>query len=304
MRIDASFSTREAWDELLARAPRCALQQGWAYSAALSAQGARVHRLLVRDDEGLPLACAQVVERRLLGLLRACFLLRGPVWLVELAEARQREGLAALHTWLRRPLLIWAPEATSAPAGRRAVITGYSTSWVELGLPAAAMRRRLHPNWRHRLGQAERHGLEVRVERGAEGLRWLLTQNEAQRRRVGYKGPSPGFLHALAQAAGDDALLLTAWEQGERTAGVLLLRHGRAATYEVGHVTSRGRRLNAKHLLLWQGMLHLSERGVRWLDLGGIDTERAPTLARFKLGLGGEATTLAGTFLIPAWAQQ
>ena len=84
-------------------------------------------------------------------------------------------------------------------------------------------------------------------------------------------------------------------------AGVLLVRHGAAATYEVGHVTPRGRALCAKHLLLWQALLRLAEQGVRCLDLGGVDGERAPGLACFKLGLGGEIATLAGTFLTPPW---
>ena len=42
-----------------------------------------------------------------------------------------------------------------------------------------------------------------------------------------------------------------------------------------------------------------AERGwVRWLDLGGIATDRSPGIARFKLGMGGEVAILPGTFLV------
>ena len=43
------------------------------------------------------------------------------------------------------------------------------------------------------------------------------------------------------------------------------------------------------------GLLQLRETGVKWLDLGGMDA-RAPGLARFKLGLGADATTYSGTW--------
>jgi hypothetical protein len=161
------------------------------------------------------------------------------------------------------------------------------------------LRRRLRPTWGHCLAQAERRGLQVETEGGTAGLDWLLVCNEAHRRKVGYRGPSPVFLRRVAAAASPDGelLLLLALDRQAPVAGVLFVSHGAAATYEVGHVTTRGRELCAKHLLLWRAVELLAARGVRWLDLGGIDTLRAPGLARFKLGLGGEVQTLAGTFV-------
>jgi hypothetical protein len=41
----------------------------------------------------------------------------------------------------------------------------------------------------------------------------------------------------------------------------------------------------------------LKERGVRRVDLGTVDTDQSPGLARFKLGAGGVPLTLAGTYL-------
>ena len=79
---------------------------------------------------------------------------------------------------------------------------------------------------------------------------------------------------------------------------MLLVRHGAAATYEAGFASARGRELSATNLLVWQALLELKRRGVRWLDLGGLNTDRAPDIARFKLGLGAEVGTLAGTFVL------
>ena len=44
--------------------------------------------------------------------------------------------------------------------------------------------------------------------------------------------------------------------------------------------------------------IRLIEDGVRWLDLGGVATDRSPGIARFKLGMGGEVAILPGTFLV------
>jgi lipid II:glycine glycyltransferase (peptidoglycan interpeptide bridge formation enzyme) len=41
----------------------------------------------------------------------------------------------------------------------------------------------------------------------------------------------------------------------------------------------------------------LQQRGVRLLDLGGVNTQRSAGIARFKLGTGGRVLTLAGTYL-------
>jgi lipid II:glycine glycyltransferase (peptidoglycan interpeptide bridge formation enzyme) len=160
-------------------------------------------------------------------------------------------------------------------------------------------RARLAGKWRNALAQAERRPLEIRAG-SAEEIRWLLDRNEAHRREVGYRGPSRAFLGRLARHATENGelLALLAREGGTPLAGILIVRHGASATYEVGYVSPRGRELRAKHLLLWRALGLLRDQGVRWLDLGGVATDRAPGIARFKLGLGGDVATLAGTFLV------
>lgn len=303
LRIDDAGDSASAWEGLLARADRCGLQQGWAYGAALAAGGIAVRRLVAREGgHGPPVACAQVAERRLLGLVPTAFLLRGPVWLdgAPAAPEREAELVAAVRARLGRPALVWAPESAAGPPGRRPVVSGGSTSWLDLARPLAHVRAGLRGTWRHDLRRAEGRGLEV-ADGGGSGLAWLLDRNEAQRRRVGYRGPGPTFLGRLAGAARERGglLLLVARHAGEPVAGVLLVRHGRCATYAVGHVTGRGRALHAKHLLLWRAVERLGTAGARWLDLGGVDTERTPNLARFKLDLGGEIRRQAGTYLAP-----
>ena len=61
---------------------------------------------------------------------------------------------------------------------------------------------------------------------------------------------------------------------------VAVLCHGQGAT---------------DHMLLWQAMLAMQQRGISWLDLGDFNDETAG-LQRFKAGLGGRELRLAGMF--------
>lgn len=78
---------------------------------------------------------------------------------------------------------------------------------------------------------------------------------------------------------------------------LLFLLHGTTATYHVGWAAPAARRTHAHTLLMWQATTYLHQRGLTRLDLGTLDTEAAPGLARFKLGTGATARPLGATLL-------
>ncbi len=301
---------RQAWTRLFAAAPRAVLEQSWAYGAALegSTRGHVRRGVLSKGDR--PLALLQVHESRWLGVVRAVQLLRGPVWLSdEVAPGARRAALQTIRDAFRlsrRELLIWTPELPEGPDGQalmrglrmRQVVTGYRTVWLDLAQDEAALRSGLRGKWRNMLNRAEESELRVDANAGGHALDFLISRYEDERRRRRYVGPSRRFLDALADASEPkDLLVLTAHHGDTPVSAILLARHGAAATYLIGWTGAEGRRLRATHLLLWQAMLRLRSAGVRWLDLGGINGDRAPGVARFKLGIGGELAALAGTFL-------
>jgi hypothetical protein len=256
---------RSAWQKLLGLV-RSGLQQSWSYGEALRAVGVPAHRAVVRDSDGRAVACLQVVERRLLGPIGVGILLRGPVWIDPGSRSwAEPIVLSEIGRRVRRSSLIWAPETQGQLAGRP-LITGHSTSWLDLSSGPGTLRRRLATDWR--AGSAPK------------AIDWLLDQNEAYRRGVGYRGPSREFLGRLARAARDarELLLLHAFERAEPVAGIMLLRHGVSATYEVGYVSPRGRELRATHLLLWHGVEHL----IRQKALARSRRDRHRPLARHR----------------------
>ena len=77
---------------------------------------------------------------------------------------------------------------------------------------------------------------------------------------------------------------------------MMFLVHGCAATYHMGWASEAGRKSGAHNRLLWEALGRLRARGVRQLDLGGVNTVSGAGIARFKLGTGGRLVTLGGTY--------
>jgi hypothetical protein len=205
-----------------------------------------------------------------------------------------------------RLLFITPDVADGADAGTQSmtrVVTGQSTVRISLEPESQALRAALQGKWRNRLAGAERSALTVhRVGHKPAQYRWLLERELAQRAARRYIALPDGFVEAWQQAhparSGHEPILTLRADLGrDPVAGMLFLVHGEAATYQMGWVGEGGRELGAHNLLLWQAMLALRERGVRRLDLGGVDTARGAGLARFKIATGGEVITLAGTYL-------
>lgn len=209
-----------------------------------------------------------------------------------------RDRIAA--SALSRAPLILAPDHP-APAlariGAVPLMTPASVAELDLVASPDAMLARQHQKWRNRLRHARRQGLKVLRDDGPLRAGHLLIAAEAaQRRARRYRGWPLNLTLAYAGANPGQTALFSASHRGVIVAAMLFLRHGAAATYHIGHTTPEGRALSAHTLLLWQAALWLRDRGHRRLDLGPIDTQHAPGLARFKLGSGARLRRLGGTW--------
>lgn len=305
----APVPDRDAWRALLVQTGPTALEQGWGYGEAHRRHhGQAVERLSFTID-GAPRAVVQAFRRRVLGVGRLSRIVRGPVWIGEPDSDARRAVLRAISARYKagwRQVLLWMPELTDGAgaraamrgAGLRRVVTGYSSVWLDLAPDEAALRAGLDGNWRNALGAAERAGVTVALCRERKAIDRQIVACDAFRRAHRFIGPSGALIRELIEAAGlnDAALVLAASEGGRDIAGIVLLRHGAAATYHAGWTSNEGRRLNAHNLLLWRGVLALRKAGAGWLDLGGVGAA-APGVARFKLGMGGAFFTLSGTWI-------
>ena len=313
MKTEAQFvwepCSRETWEALTYQAGQSSLEQAWAYGAAIeSAHGLRAERGLI-SQSGAPLALVQAFCRNRL-FTRITRVLRGPVWLIDpLQDPRAQQVCEVITRQFRRrrfgDFLFWLPELPENPKsdavlraqGLRPVVTGYSSIWLDLRPPPEALRAGLHGKWRNALQQAEKVGFEIEDVTHPRRLNQSLLLYDRFRRKKRFVGPNGDFIAALARDDRKAVVALTARLNDDLVAGVILIRHGKAATYLASWTSDAGRVGQAHNLLLWRGIEMLKAGGADWLDLGGVNTESQPGIARFKLGLGGDVFTLAGTYL-------
>jgi len=284
-----------------------AMQQDWAYGASLQTLGVPCHRAKLTRD-GQTLALAQFVCRRVGFIAGFALCTRGPIWVQALSPADQVRAYALLKRSLpmaRPRFALFSPDVTDAcdPGLKQCirVMTGHTTVQIDLTQPPEQLRGAMEGRWRNRLVAAERAGLDI-VRAGANPAqyRWLLQEELAQRASKSFYGLPTEFVEQYIQARPHPAktvLILRADQQRERIAAMLFLIHGSAATYHVGWSNEAGRATNAHNLLLWRACEELRSRGIRTLDLGGINTRSLAGISRFKIGLGGRVVTYAGTFV-------
>lgn len=310
LRIELDVLQPAAWERLFEAIPESTLEQSWSYGEAVrAATGRSVYRGLISNEEG-PVGVVQVFGHRLFGLVRVSEILRGPLFLPEATTEERGDSLALIaRTWPRGMLHLsrWIPELEESPeadavlreAGVRRVVTGYSTRVVDLTLPEDDLRSGLDGKWRNALAGAEKAGLRVRPARGGDAVSRIADAHDKVRRRRRFVGPSgataTAFLAMVRRKR--DLLAVTVSRGSTPLSGALFLGHGQTATYYMGWTSREGREANAQNLALWQGMLVLKDDGFRALDLGGIDTNREPGIARFKIGIGGRLVTLAGSWM-------
>jgi lipid II:glycine glycyltransferase (peptidoglycan interpeptide bridge formation enzyme) len=295
------------WEEFHS-AHHGALQQAWAYGEALRSLGVVVQRAMVWEG-GRLLAVAQFMCKRLLGYLSVASCTRGPVWGPEVRP----EQRAAIYKRLRQSLpvsrlkvVLFSPDRSADqvdPAetqGLSRVMTGYSTVLLDLKQSLPSLKAGLEGKWRNRLNKAlATEKIRFHVQPSLKRCEWLLGKEMDQREAKKFHGLPTNFVQAYIAAAADprQTFVVAYAELGKNTvAGMLFLMHGRVASYHMGWADEEGRQLSAHNALLWESVIYLQNLGIEVLDLGGVNTHDLPGISRFKLGTGGRAITLAGTY--------
>jgi len=303
------------WQGLVRAAGRSTLTQTFAYAAAMLQAERRTSTVGLVELDDRPIGVVLGIRRRAMGFADLVSIERGPLLIPEAFEPEIVAGaVAAIRTRFPPGLARWTQFIPELPAHpqvaeimeaarfRRADGDGYRTIWLDLSAEEEALRRGLRKEWRNRLRLAEKAEaagrLAVEVDPKARILPEVVRPYLADKEKRRYRGPDGPLVVRLRNAVSAEggAVLATAQVEGRLAAGVLLLVHGAAATYQIGWTGPEGRELSATHLCLWRGMLHLKAAGVRWFDLGGIEPRTAPGVTLFKRGMGGEEVELCGTW--------
>lgn len=214
---------------------------------------------------------------------------RGRVRLISRISGLDRRDLRQLARW--PGVTIVTPEDSLSGVGLVPLVTPMHHAIWALG---PDLRAGMARNWRGHLRQAERSGLRLR--RGDTDTLAVLVATEAmQRVERRYRALPAAFSRALPESA------LRIWEWREASsmqAAMCFVVHGSSASYHLGWGSMTARLAGVHQLMLTQAAEALWTEGVRWLDLGSVDGERVPGLARFKLGTGATLKRLGATCLV------
>lgn len=255
--------------------------------------------LKLREQAPLRSAETLILRRRLWAGVPCAMISRADPALYLGLSARLRDG--DLRT-LRRHLLILSPDAPCpalAASGALPVMTPATVARLRLDQDRDNLRAGLHQKWRNRLLHAERNrALHVEHRRLVPNRgHWSLAAEDAQQRARGYRSWPSALTLAYASANPGKAQIFEAFEGRTSVAAIIVLRHGRDASYHLAQTTERGKSLSAHNLLLWHALCWLMESGVSGIELGVLDSEDGAGLARFKLGTGAQPHRLGGTWL-------
>lgn len=297
---------------LYAQCVRPSLLQYPAYGDMMAARSFHHVRRAVIESDGQAAGIAQVLEGTLAGgFFHSVSMDGGPAWLPGRGSAEDNAAffgiLAKLYparaTRWRRII----PGVPDSPALRTA-LTGAGfrhsagsvndTIWVDLDRDEAELHADMRKTWRADADKAVKSGLRVEWDDTGRTLPWLLRNEAAARRARVYHAPSGALLTALGRRLAPERGMLTgrALLAGRPVAGILLALHPPAATWLIGWSGPEGRAHHAHNMLLRDGLRILKQRGIGYLDCGGVNDGAAAAVKRFKQGLGGQLVTQPGLY--------
>jgi hypothetical protein len=258
------------------------LQQHPSFAAAL--------RLLGRNVQQLDVDGAQpIVAVRLFGQMMAS---RGPLW----------HGPANAVSLRQSNLRLLNAETDEAShlqaAGFRKLATAATVAELDLGGSDAARLAATSGKWRNRWRRAQEAPVTIELQVFSPAKHnWLLKADHLQQKQKRFRGMPHALTTAFAAPAPDQVMVHIAYFGDDPVAAMLFLSHHPVVTYHIGWISEAGRQWGLHHRLLLDAATLYAGQGLTRLDLGTVDTENAPGLARFKINSGAQIRPLGGTWL-------
>lgn len=293
--------TIQEWQNFLNKSDFSNWMQSASYARATYARDFKSPRcaLLQKDGRALGFVVMQEIK---LGPIHLMEIQRGPIWF---EEEHRLEHFLEFAKLLRNTFptgmmrrFRWLPEwsfqeditTELTELGYKQQPQTFESVRLDLTLSLENLRQRMTSKWRNCLNKSEKQRLQIRVDARGNTLHEFLMRFQNYKKEKKFLGPSPEFMRQEFRAALKErnAFLLTAQVLQEDVAGVMILIHGKSASYRIGWNSEVGKKTNAHYLLLWTAAKLLKNQGLTYFDLGGIKTDESPGVSHFKLGIGGE----------------
>lgn len=312
MRVLVSGVLQEnGWDKFVATHPDGHHVQSTAWANYLAARGWETIRFRATIGDEL-VGTAQLAITSVGRLGKVAYLDRGPllaspsvevgsVMIKSISEEVRRRGgraLVAQPTSFELATLMADAGFTPTTLGTRLA----ATVLVDLTLDEDEILARAKSKTRYNIRRAlKARALTVReAERSDLVVFHQLLSATAERQ--GFVSNTVDQLEAMLQTLGDQAKILIAEDEQGPVSAILLIFFGRNVVYKRGAWSGRAGNRHPNELLHWTAMLRAKAAGYSGYDMDGIDpvvaravvsgakipTQALNSVARFKLGFGGE----------------
>lgn len=304
--------------------PACAQQfrdlsfeQSLTYGRAATARIGGKMCCLALERDGHLVAAAQVRIKTLPGLGRGiAWIASGPLLLPLDGPAPEPAVIAEVFAALRQQLALRqghilrlrlpgiafhdqdeiaaiAKTTGFAPTNRAPV---YRSIAIDLRQDQTVLMANLNGKWRTDLRYALKSELTLETGTGPDmQARFLVLFRDIQAAKGFAPDITPEFHFALSGPdLSYDILIIT--KDGQDLAGIVIGTSGRCTVYLFGATAEVGRALRAGYLLTWEGIRMAQQRGLDWYDLGGVDFDENPDVARFKDRMNGQKIEAVGPY--------
>lgn len=244
-------------------------------------------------DSGLLADVSRSLRSRLSG--SCAFLRLDPPWFAEGEGSGPAEAPGLVHPFRKAPTDVQPPDTTVLDLA---------------GASDEDLLSRMKPKWRYNIKYAEKKGVVVSRESGAEAVRtfYTLYRATALRDRIALH-PEAYYarLVSLSEEYGAGAPDIRVWiarYRGEPLAAIITSFLRREAVYLYGASGDGHRNLMPAYALQWTAIRAARDAGCGWYDLFGIPPSDDPGhpmagLYRFKTGFGGRIRRYAGSWDLP-----
>jgi len=315
--IGLSEEYRERWNYLLMQTPESGFMQSWEWSRFKEAEGQRVLRLGVVDNDDL-IAGAMVYCA---GSHAPYLMPHGPVlaWQNE-AQAKcafdliyDKLGKVAeqTHSPIIRiePLLSDIPAWMGSPVRAPLDLSPTPTLMIDIGKSEDELLAAMHPKGRYNIRLAIKKGVEIICRNDAQALDDFYFLFELTYRRHDFFGESKRFFENMDKYLG--SRIYFAYYQGMLLSSAIAVFFGNKATFLYGGSLPFMRSVMSPYLMHWKIMQDAKAMGCRWYDFFGIAPPNDPNhvyarFSRFKSRFGGKIVTTIGAhdfYLYPQLAE-
>ena len=160
------------------------------------------------------------------------------------------------------------------------------TAYVDLMLSLEEIwNNSINGKRRNMIRKAEKNGVELEVC-GAEKVSAYFEIVQQMTQRTGITLKPEEYYRRILESFGphDMARLYLARHKGVYLSGGIFLKYGQLCYYWHGATASNVPNLGQSELIQWQVIQWAKQSGCRWYDLVGVEREKLPNIAKFKLG--------------------